>query len=84
MAAEPQIRVILDVGALVLDLRNAEVARTWLKRVHSPDVEAVIFFDDADELVVLTRDGRVQSLQESPMLKRMDKCLVYLDEAHTR
>lgn len=84
VAAEPQIRVILDVGALVLDLRNAEVARTWLKRVQSPDVEAVIFFDDADELVVLTRDGRVQSLQESPMLKQMDKCLVYLDEAHTR
>ncbi|KAE9977309.1 hypothetical protein EG327_007776 [Venturia inaequalis] len=84
VAAEPQIRVILDVGALVLDLRNAEVAHTWLKRVQSPDVEAVIYFDDADELFVLTRDGRVQSLQESPMLKQMDKCLVYLDEAHTR
>lgn len=84
VAAEPQIRVILDVGALVLDLRNAELARTWLKRVPSPDVEAVVYFDDADELVVLSRDGRVQSLQESPMLKQMDKCLVYLDEAHTR
>ncbi|TLD29710.1 p-loop containing nucleoside triphosphate hydrolase protein [Venturia nashicola] len=84
VTAEPQIRVILDVGALVLDLRNDEMARAWLKRVPSLDVEAVVYFDDADELVVLTRDGRVQSLQESPMLKQMDKCLVYLDEAHTR
>lgn len=84
VTAEPQIRVILDVGALVLDLRNEEMARTWLKRVQLPDVEAVVYFDDADELVVLTRNGRVQSLQESPILKQMDKCLVYLDEAHTR
>ncbi|KAE9976350.1 hypothetical protein BLS_002095 [Venturia inaequalis] len=84
VTAEPQIRVILDVGALVLDLRNDEMANAWLKRVPSLDVEAVVYFDNADELVVLTRDGCVQSLQESPMLKQMDKCLIYLDEAHTR
>jgi len=78
------VRVILDVGALVLEWRNDEMACKWLERVTSTEVEAVVFFDEQDELVVLTRDGRFQSLQESPMRKQMDKCLVYLDEAHTR
>ncbi|KAH8699393.1 hypothetical protein GQ44DRAFT_632794 [Phaeosphaeriaceae sp. PMI808] len=84
VSAKPEVRVILDVGALILEWRNDEMARNWLERVSSTEVEAVVFFDEQDELVVLTRDGRCQSLQESPMLKQMDKCLLYLDEAHTR
>lgn len=84
VSAVPQVRVVLDAGALVIDWHNDEMAREWLKRVQSLEVEAVVYFDDEDELVVLTRDGRVQLLQESPMLRQMDKCLVYLDDAHTR
>jgi hypothetical protein len=84
VAAKPEVRVILDAGALILEWRNSEMARKWLERVQSSTVEAVVYFDDQDELVVLTRDGRVQSLQESPMLKQMDKCLVYLDQGHVR
>lgn len=77
--AQPKVRVILDVGALVLDWRNAEMARKWLESVTSSEVEAVVYFDDQDELVVLGRDGKVQPLQDSPMLKQIDKFLVYLD-----
>lgn len=78
-----EIRVILDVGTLVLDWSNEKVAREWLARRQ--DMEGVVFADDDDgEIMVLTRDGRIQKLQESPMLKQMDRCLVYLDEARCR
>ncbi|KAH9906006.1 hypothetical protein F4778DRAFT_802433, partial [Xylariomycetidae sp. FL2044] len=44
---QPDVRVILDVGALILELNNRQ-------KTH-----AVIFFDDQDELCVLDRSGRL-------------------------
>ena len=82
--SKPPVRVILDVGAQVLELRNEEVARKWLSRVACSEVQAAIFFDDANELCVVSRDGRKESLLVSPFAKQMDQVLVYLDEAHTR
>jgi hypothetical protein len=82
--ALPPVRVVLDVGALVLELRNHEMARNWLNQVSPIDAHAVVFFDDHDELVVLSRDDRVEPLLISPFAKHLDQCLVYLDEAHTR
>jgi hypothetical protein len=82
--SSPPIRVILDVGALVLEWLNQEMASQWLNRVSTDTADAIIFFNDGDELVVLTRDGTVELLQNSPFSKQIDRCLVYLDEAHTR
>ncbi|KAI6118454.1 hypothetical protein F5141DRAFT_1212382 [Pisolithus sp. B1] len=79
---EPEIRVILDVGAQVLELRNNELATLWLEL--KPDALGAIYFDDEDELTVLSRDGTTQSLLESPYASRLDECIVYLDDAHTR
>ncbi|PHH90086.1 hypothetical protein CDD83_4568 [Cordyceps sp. RAO-2017] len=78
-------RVVLDVGAQVIDAGNREVAERWLRR-HEGDGEtqAVVFFSDADELVVLNKAGSVEELQVSPFATRLDQCLVFLDEAHTR
>jgi hypothetical protein len=84
VTSHPPVRVILDVGALVLEWHNIEMACQWLNRVPLEEAQAVVFFNDRDELAVLTRDGRVERLQESPFLKQLDQCLVYLDEAHTR
>ena len=80
--SEPPVRVILDVGAQVLEWKNEEVVRRWLSRV--PDAQAAVFFDDRNDLSVLSRDGITESLMVSPFAKQMDQCLVYLDEAHTR
>ncbi|KAI6112362.1 hypothetical protein EV401DRAFT_2105300, partial [Pisolithus croceorrhizus] len=79
---KPEIRVILDVGAQVLELKNNELARLWLEM--RPDALGAIYFDDDDELTVLSRDGSTQSLLESPCASRLDECIVYLDDAHTR
>ncbi|KAL3446142.1 hypothetical protein BJX65DRAFT_296583 [Aspergillus insuetus] len=83
MSSRP--RVILDVGAQVIDLTNLELARAWLRHYASDvNTEAVIFFNDFEEIVVMDKSGRVEELQTSPFADRLDQCLVFLDEAHTR
>ncbi|KAL7926442.1 hypothetical protein ACQKWADRAFT_328227 [Trichoderma austrokoningii] len=78
-------RVILDVGAQVIDLDNFQFAETWLKRNYDDDsVHAVVFFNEADELMVLNRSNKIEPLQISPFATQLDQCLVFLDEAHTR
>ena len=79
---DPEIRVLLDVGAQMLELRNEELARHWLKL--RPDISAAIFLNDSDHLTVVTPDGTLEAFISSPFNRQLDKCVVYLDEAHTR
>jgi CheY-like chemotaxis protein len=78
----PEIRVLLDVGAQVLDLQNDEVAKAWLE--IKQDAKAAIYFNKHDELVVLTRDQVVEPFTASSFAQRVDQCVLYLDDAHTR
>ena len=80
-AQKPEIRVLLDVGAQMLDLRNGELAKAWLE--ITPNASAAIYFNE-DELMVRTRDGSTQLLQSSPFSQQLDRCIVYLDDIHTR
>ena len=86
VAQRPPIRVVLDVGAQVLEVDNRGVAEHWLAKVPSSStgVQAAVFFSADDELVVLGRDGTSELLMTSSFAGRLDQCLVYLDEAHTR
>ena len=79
---KPQIRVLLDVGAQMLDLQNCELAKAWL--AVSTNTSAAIYFNEDDELMVLTRDGSTHLLISSPFAQQLDQCVVYLDDAHTR
>ncbi|RMD42864.1 hypothetical protein DV735_g2274, partial [Chaetothyriales sp. CBS 134920] len=82
---EPPAQVILDVGAQIIELSNVQVAREWLKRTEGHDTaQAVVFFNEDDELSVLDRKGRIERLQTSPFAGQLDVCLVFLDESHTR
>ncbi|KAH9030640.1 hypothetical protein EDB85DRAFT_2275651 [Lactarius pseudohatsudake] len=80
---EPEIRVLLDVGAQMLELRNEDLARHWLS-LSKPHISAAIFFNESDNLTVLTQDGTIELLISSPFNRQLDKCIVYLDDAHTR
>lgn len=80
----PKIQVILDVGAQILELENLDVAKTWLAMVPPTEAEAAIYFNEKDELSVLTRNGLVQPFVTSPYSTQIASCLVFLDEAHTR
>ena len=79
----PPVQVILDVGAQILEYNNRELAEEWL-RLSGPSKEAVIFVNDSDEFCVLDRKGQPELLQTSPYASRLDACLVFLDESHTR
>ena len=79
---QPEIRVLLDVGAQILNSSNDEVARTWLDIVH--DAAAAIYFSEKDKLMMLTRNGTIQPMSSSPLSQQLDHCVVYLDHAHTR
>ena len=79
---DSKIRVVIDVGAQVLDTTNRDFVRAWMDAAS--DVDAGIFFDEDDNVMVLTRDLKLEKLAASSFQNRMDRCVVYLDEVHTR
>ena len=79
---DPEIRVLLDVGAQMLELQNEELARHWLSLRR--DVPAAIFFNDSDHLTVVTQDGTIEPFISSPFNRQLERCVIYLDDAHTR
>ncbi|KAI9896164.1 hypothetical protein N3K66_008336 [Trichothecium roseum] len=82
---EPEVRVILDVGAQIIEIGNRDAAGKWLEMLPSDDrTQAAVFFDESDHLCVLDRKGKIDLLGSSPFATRLDVCLVFLDEAHTR
>ena len=82
IGVDAAIRVLIDVGAQVIDVENAALVHIWLGKVA--EVDAGIYFDAEDNIRVMTRDGRSEPLYTSSFQSRMDRCLVYLDEVHTR
>ncbi|KAJ7636920.1 hypothetical protein FB45DRAFT_1056179 [Roridomyces roridus] len=78
----PEIRVLLDVGAQMLEMQNRELAGYWLS--ISPCIKAVVYFDSGDNVMVLARDGSSEPLISSPFADRLEDCAVYLDDVHTR
>ncbi|PYI01554.1 hypothetical protein BO78DRAFT_423452 [Aspergillus sclerotiicarbonarius CBS 121057] len=80
----PPVRVIVDVGAQILELSNQNVAQRWLSVTESADVEAAFFFDEHDEVVVIDRENHVERLVSSAFRQRIGKCLVFLDQQHSR
>ncbi|KAF9011505.1 hypothetical protein BDZ89DRAFT_1047374, partial [Hymenopellis radicata] len=84
LATEPYraIRVLLDIGAQMLDLSNQGVAKRWLSK--RSDVEAVVFLQQngrTNGTQTRWNEGVAQlfAVQAAP-----PQCLVYLDDAHTR
>ncbi|THU87150.1 hypothetical protein K435DRAFT_867564 [Dendrothele bispora CBS 962.96] len=80
-----EIRVLLDVGAQILDLANKDVARKWLQlKEGDPDVSAAVYFDENDRQMVIDWNGNIEALISSQYKSQLGRCLIYLDDAHTR
>jgi hypothetical protein len=79
---KPEIGVLLDVGAQMLEFRNEELVRKWLSL--RPDVSAAVFFNDSDHLTVINQNGSIEPFISSPLSGQLAKCIIYLDDAHTR
>jgi hypothetical protein len=66
----------------MLELRNEELVRKWLSL--RPDVSAADFFNDSDHLTMINQNGTIEPFISSPLSRQLEKCIVYLDDAHTR
>ncbi|KAG9960476.1 hypothetical protein KCU61_g6491, partial [Aureobasidium melanogenum] len=78
----PVINVLIDVGAQVLEATNFQLVQKWLQ--YRTDAKAAVYFDDCDEAMVLDRYGATIPLRISPLSGKLDGCLFYIDEVHTR
>lgn len=78
----PATKILLDAGAQILDLNNRDFVQLWL--AISKKAPAAIYFDDADQAMVLHRDGRNEVLSASSYASDSGECLVYMDEPHCR
>lgn len=79
---ELKICVLLDSGALMLELNNKQVAEEWLKL--APHHDAAIYFDEFNTLQTIDRNNIVVEFDYSVYREDLSKCVVYLDDAHTR
>ncbi|KIW32045.1 uncharacterized protein PV07_03620 [Cladophialophora immunda] len=77
-----KIYILIDSGAIILEMTNATLAKMWLD--IETEATAAVFFDDNNKATVLYRSGRKIPLLASPFADDLSGCLVYLDESHTR
>lgn len=77
------IRVLLDSGALMLELANEEVAVWWLNEAKQ-EIHAAVYFDSHDILQTIDRNGIITEFDCSVYRENLNDCVVYLDDVHTR
>lgn len=80
---DDHVPVLLDSGALMLELNNKQVAEEWLK-LASDNFEAAVYFDINDVLQTIDRNGTITEFDCSVYRENLNRCLVYLDDTHTR
>lgn len=78
------VPVLLDSGALMLELNNEQVARAWLKLVPLNEYDAAIYFSKDDILLTVDRNDFITEFEYSVYRERLHRCVVYLDDVHTR
>ncbi|CAF1091829.1 unnamed protein product [Didymodactylos carnosus] len=77
------INIILDVGALFIDGTNREIGVKWLKLSNKAPIDYAVYLE-SDSIFVCDRQFHHHSFLTSPASERLDRCVIYLDEVHTR
>ncbi|KXJ89333.1 hypothetical protein Micbo1qcDRAFT_212713 [Microdochium bolleyi] len=75
------IRILIDSGAQILEMTNAELVSKWLRM--DGRASAALYFD-GDRPFIMSKTGTKMPLSASPYVDNLKEVLVYLDEAHTR
>jgi hypothetical protein len=81
--SKPIIQVILDVGALFVDGNNRQIAVKWLNLFDKTTIDYAVYFE-SDAIFVCDRHNQHHAFATSPASERLDRCIFYLDEIHTR
>ncbi len=80
---DKRIRVLIDAGAHILEMENQDVARTWLG--IDTQAEGAVYFGSNSQIMVRSRFQKdPMPLIASPFANSIEKCVVYIDEGHTR
>ncbi|KAM0234985.1 hypothetical protein ACHAP5_009889 [Fusarium lateritium] len=80
---QENINILIDAGAHILEMENHNLAAAWLE-IH-PDAQGAVYFDRNNRIMVRARFQKAPvPLVASPFADNLEKCLVYIDEAHTR
>ncbi|KAE8402926.1 hypothetical protein BDV37DRAFT_294915 [Aspergillus pseudonomiae] len=77
-----RMRILIDAGALILEMSNQALARAWLQ--EDDQAQAAVYFGQDNQPWVHHRTGRAVPLLSTPFAENMENCVVYIDEAHTR
>ncbi|CAF1284760.1 unnamed protein product [Didymodactylos carnosus] len=80
---KPIIQVILDVGALFVDGTNRQIATNWLNLSDKTKIDYAVYFE-LDSIFVCDRQYEHHAFLTSPANERLDRCVFYMDEIHTR
>ncbi|KAF8898222.1 hypothetical protein CPB84DRAFT_1152910 [Gymnopilus junonius] len=79
MSVVMEVRVLLDVGAQMLEMTIQDLVKHWLSL--RKDVGAGVFIDDEDRLSILSQDDVVEPFYSYPFSPRLRQ---YLDDTYTR
>ncbi|KAF3941946.1 hypothetical protein ABW19_dt0206271 [Dactylella cylindrospora] len=77
-----KIHILIDAGAHILEMDNQELVSMWMEIDY--ETPAALYFDKSNKPIVLYRNGKQVPLLATPYAEDCTKCLVYLDESHTR
>ncbi|KAI8716467.1 hypothetical protein NCS52_00940700 [Fusarium sp. LHS14.1] len=78
-----KIRILIDAGAHILEMENHDLASAWLDIFH--DADGAVYFDNQSRIMVRARFQKEPvPLLASPFVDNLERCVVYIDEAHTR
>jgi hypothetical protein len=81
--SEKKIRILIDAGAYILEMSNEDLVKSWMDIDSGPP--AAVYFGADNRAWVRYRGTKARvPLLATPFIDNLDKCLVYLDEAHTR
>ncbi|CAF3845064.1 unnamed protein product, partial [Rotaria sp. Silwood1] len=78
-----RVQVILDVGALFVNGSNRQIAIQWLEKSKTAQIDYAVYFK-SDSLYVCDRQNQHHPFATSPASERLERCVFYLDEVHTR
>ncbi|KAF5598639.1 hypothetical protein FPCIR_2936 [Fusarium pseudocircinatum] len=77
------INILIDAGAQILEMENHQLAAAWLDVYH--EAQGAVYFDNNSRIMVRARFQKSPvPLLASSFADSLDKCVVYIDEAHTR
>lgn len=68
--------VLIDVGALMIGMKNEQVAKYWLRQAPNRFVAAAYFV--GNEVMVVLRDGHTCPLNYSPLKQSLERVLIYM------